>query len=70
MPGVRVFVTTLAPITLPYFEKMIFKSVARVNDDRPDTHRLRLDDDADLDADDELVAVLDESAKCICDAFR
>lgn len=64
MPGVRVFVTTLAPITRPYFEKMIFKSVARVNDDSPDTHRLRLDDDADLDADDddELVAVLAESA--------
>lgn len=57
MPGVRVFVTTLAPITLPYLEKIIFRSVARVNDDKPDTHKLRLavddddDDEAVFDAD-------------------
>lgn len=32
---------------------MIFKSVARVNEDRPDTHKLRLavDDEPDLVAD-------------------
>lgn len=46
---------------MPYFEKMIFKSVALVNDDRPDTHRLRLDDDADFDVD-EVLDVFDESA--------
>lgn len=44
---------------------MIFKSVARVNDDRPETHKLRLDDDVDLAADDddeELLVVLVDSA--------
>lgn len=50
-------------MTLPYLEKMIFRSVARVSEDRPDTHRLRLaDDEEELDlADDLLPAVqLDE----------
>lgn len=58
------FVTTLAPITLPYFEKIIFKSVARVSDDSPDTQRLRLDVDVDFadDDDDELLAAFAESA--------
>lgn len=45
---------------------MIFKSVARVNDDRPETHKLRLDDDVDLaadeDDDEELLVVLVDSA--------
>lgn len=36
------FVTTLAPITLPYLEKMIFRSVARVSDDNPETHKFLL----------------------------
>lgn len=35
-------VTTLAPMTFPYFEKISFKSVARVRDERPDTHKFRL----------------------------
>lgn len=35
-------VTTLAPITLPYLEKICFRSVARVSEDSRDTHRLRL----------------------------
>ena len=35
--------TTLAPITLPYFEKIVFRSLALVMDDKPDTQRLRLD---------------------------
>lgn len=33
---------------------MIFRSVARVSDDRPDTHRLRLADEVDDDEDDEV----------------
>jgi hypothetical protein len=41
-PGVRVFVTTLAPMTFPYLLKISFKSVARVRDDKPETHKLRL----------------------------
>lgn len=42
---------------------MIFKSVARVNDDSPDTQRLRLDADVDfVDDDDELLAAFAESA--------
>lgn len=56
------FVTTLAPITLPCLEKMIFRSVARVNDDSPDTQRLRLAADEDVDDDDVepvVVAVVD-----------
>lgn len=36
------FVTTFAPTTFPYLLKLIFKSVARVRDDRPETHKLRL----------------------------
>lgn len=61
--------TTFAPITFPYLEKTIFKSVARVNDDSPDTHRFRLADDdvlPDFVADDalppldELVPVFDD----------
>ena len=41
-PGVLVLVTTFAPMTLPYLLKMSFKSVARVRDDKPETHKLRL----------------------------
>lgn len=33
---------------------MIFRSVARVIEDRPDTHRLRLADDVDDDDEDEV----------------
>jgi hypothetical protein len=40
--AVRVFVTIFAPTTLPYFENICFKSVARVSVERPETHRLRL----------------------------
>uniref|UniRef100_A0A182SCX4 Uncharacterized protein n=1 Tax=Anopheles maculatus TaxID=74869 RepID=A0A182SCX4_9DIPT len=41
VPGVRELVTTFAPITLPYLEKICFRSVARVSEDSRDTHRLR-----------------------------
>lgn len=43
---------------------MIFKSVARVSDDSPDTQRFRLDADVDFadDDDDELLAAFAESA--------
>lgn len=48
-------VTTLAPTTLPCLEKMIFRSVARVSEDSPDTQRLRLANDVvDEDDDDEV----------------
>lgn len=43
---------------------MIFKSVARVSDDNPETQRLRLaDDEPDFDVDDdvELLAAFDDS---------
>lgn len=38
-------VTTLAPITFPYFEKISFKSLALVIDDKPDIHKFLLDDE-------------------------
>lgn len=67
MPGVRVLVTTFAPITLPYFENIVFKSLARVDEDKPDTQRFReafADDEDDVLlpplVDFELVAVDDE----------
>lgn len=67
-------------MTLPCLENMIFKSVARVRVDRPDTHKLRLADDDvllpvfDDDVPDEedflppslVLPVFDAASACVC----
>merc|ERR1719209_2452791 len=40
-PGVLALVTTFAPITFPYLENTVFKSVARVLEESPEIHKLR-----------------------------
>jgi hypothetical protein len=47
-----VFVTTFAPTTFPYLLNIAFKSVARVSEDNPETHKLRFNE-----ADDEVSVV-------------
>jgi hypothetical protein len=59
-----VFVTTLAPITLPCLEKICFKSVALVCEDNPDTHKLRLNV-----ADSLPVSLIGEGAVIFCLPF-
>lgn len=46
---------------------MIFRSVARVNDDKPDTHRFRLAEVDDFDLDD--VEVFDEDSATSAGVF-